>query len=76
MSIIADFFKGLSAVVKGFRVTFRQMGLERVTMESRRSSASSHSASMAATSVCHCERCFLCRLKRFLIEKLNRLVCC
>ena len=33
MSFIADFFKGLTAVVKGFRVTFRQMGLERVTME-------------------------------------------
>ena len=28
MSIVTDFFKGLAAAIKGFRVTFRQMGLE------------------------------------------------
>ncbi len=33
MSIVSDFFKGVGAAIKGFRVTFRQMGLERVTME-------------------------------------------
>ena len=33
MSMVSDFFKGIGAAFKGFRVTFRQMGMERVTME-------------------------------------------